>query len=264
MCRLVAYSGEPCALESVITLPPHSLIEQSHAATEAKLSVNGDGFGFAWYNENQLPGLYREVMPAWTDGNLLSLARTIRSGLFMAHVRASTFGQVSRSNCHPFTQAEWSFAHNGQISNFAKVKRRLEGLLPDELYAVRHGNTDSELIFLLLIHYGVAEDPLNAMRQLLKAIKTINDNERDNAYRMACIMSNGHTLYAWRISSDQRSPSLYYKQQQVQTGIRQTPNIIIASEPIDDDTDQWQPVAENCLLTVDSNELALMSVTPDR
>ena len=54
MCRLVAYSGVPCALESVITLPPHSLIEQSHAATEAKLSVNGDGFGFAWYDQNRL------------------------------------------------------------------------------------------------------------------------------------------------------------------------------------------------------------------
>lgn len=262
MCRLVAYSGLPCALESVITLPPHSLIEQSHAATEAKLSVNGDGFGFAWYDQNRLPGLYREVMPAWTDGNLLSLARTIRSGLFLAHVRASTFGQVSRSNCHPFTQGEWSFAHNGQISNFAQVKRRLEALLPDELYAVRHGNTDSELIFLLLIHYGVDQNPLKAMRHLLKSIKTINDNNTpDNGFRMACVMSDGRTLYAWRISSDQRSPTLYYKQPRDQTTNDQTLNTIIASEPIDDDTDQWQAIAEDCLLTVDDNGLVLKSVT---
>ena len=261
MCRLVAYSGVPCALESVITLPPHSLIEQSHAATEAKLSVNGDGFGFAWYSENKLPGLYREVMPAWTDGNLLSLARTIRSGLFLAHVRASTFGQVSRSNCHPFTHGEWSFAHNGQISNFSQVKRRLEALLPDELYAVRHGNTDSELIFLLLIHYGVDQNPVKAMNYLLDAIKTINDNPRDNGFRMACVMSDGHTLYAWRISSDQRSPSLYYKQPQDQTTNHQSPNTIIASEPIDDDADQWRAITEDSLLTVNNNGLALRSVT---
>ena len=88
--------GPHIALEDVIVTPAHSLIEQSQAATEAKLAVNGDGFGFAWYADNGDLGLYRDVLPAWTDGNLLSLSSMIRSRLFLAHVRASTFGQVSR------------------------------------------------------------------------------------------------------------------------------------------------------------------------
>lgn len=201
-------------------------------------------------------------MPAWTDGNLLSLARTIRSGLFLAHVRASTFGQVSRSNCHPFTYGEWSFAHNGQISNFAALKRRLEALLPDELYEVRHGNTDSELIFLLLMHFGFCHHPTEAIRQLLSTISSISGNQEENGYRMACVMSNGQSLYAWRISSDQRSPSLYFKQQQNEENQFPALNTIIASEPIDNDTDQWQPVTEHCFLRVDINGLSLSSVTP--
>ncbi len=82
MCRLAAWMGPHIALEDVIVTPAHSLIEQSQAATEAKLAVNGDGFGFAWYADNGDLGLYRDILPAWTDGNLLSLSSMIRSRLF--------------------------------------------------------------------------------------------------------------------------------------------------------------------------------------
>ena len=30
-------------------------------------AVNADGFGLAWYGERPEPGLYRDVMPAWSD-----------------------------------------------------------------------------------------------------------------------------------------------------------------------------------------------------
>ena len=47
MCRLAAYLGPAIALEDIIIAPPHSLIMQSKATLEAKLTVNGDGFGIA-------------------------------------------------------------------------------------------------------------------------------------------------------------------------------------------------------------------------
>lgn len=72
----------------------------------------------------------------------------------MAHVRASTTGATMRSNCHPFVYQNWSFAHNGQIGGFQKMKRSLEHLLSDGLYDARKGSTDSELLFLLLLQHG--------------------------------------------------------------------------------------------------------------
>ena len=51
MCRLSAYLGPEIPLQNIVVLPKHSLLEQSQAATEAKLAVNGDGFGVAWYKE---------------------------------------------------------------------------------------------------------------------------------------------------------------------------------------------------------------------
>ncbi len=146
MCRIAAYAGPSIPLENIIIRPKHSLLEQSQHATEAKLAVNGDGFGIAWYDDGPEPGLYRDVLPAWSDGNLTSLCRMVRSRLFLAHVRASTVGETSRQNCHPFTFGKWSFCHNGQVPHFPAIRRRLEAALPDGARSagghVRHARTD--------------------------------------------------------------------------------------------------------------------------
>ena len=110
MCRWAAYIGEEVFLEDVVTAPCHSLIAQSHCAREAKSPTNGDGFGIAWYGDRPEPGLYRDILPAWSDPNLKSLCRQIKSDLFLAHVRASTGGATSRANCHPFVSGRWSFS----------------------------------------------------------------------------------------------------------------------------------------------------------
>ncbi|MEM7670705.1 MAG: class II glutamine amidotransferase, partial [Pseudomonadota bacterium] len=107
MCRWAAYIGEPIFLEEIVTAPEQSLIQQSLHANKAATEVNADGFGLAWYGERPEPGLYRDVLPAWSDDNLRSLAAQVRSRLFMAHVRASTETATSRNNCHPFAVGRW-------------------------------------------------------------------------------------------------------------------------------------------------------------
>ena len=82
MCRWVAYFGEPIFLEEFVTTPRQSLIVQSRHSREAKNAVNGDGCGLGWYGDREQPGLFRDVRPAWSDENLLSLAHQIKSRLF--------------------------------------------------------------------------------------------------------------------------------------------------------------------------------------
>ncbi len=125
MCRWAAYSGKPLFIEDIIASPSHSLIEQSHAASECKTAINGDGFGIAWYGEHEEPGLYNDILPAWSDRNLRNIARMVKSHLYLAHVRASTGSPTSRQNCHPFAYGKWSFMHNGQIRDFEKLRRPL-------------------------------------------------------------------------------------------------------------------------------------------
>ena len=242
MCRVIAYSGHPQKLATLVADPEHSLIEQSQAATEARLSVNGDGFGFAWYGEDKIPGLYRDVLPAWSDGNLTSPCRMIKSHHFLAHVRASTVGETMRANCHPFSVGEWSFMHNGIIAGFDTIKRQLEESLPDALYNQRRGTSDSELFFLTLLANGLAEDPKRAVEKTLAQLQTLQ-SKIDQPNRITAVFSNGETLFALRTSCDAKSPSLYVSHNMISDGL------ILASEPLDSKLENWTAIPQGSFVS---------------
>jgi predicted glutamine amidotransferase len=248
MCRLAAYLGSEIPLENIIVAPRHSLLQQSQNANEAKLAVNGDGFGIAWYGHGERPGLYRDVLPAWSDGNLTSICRMVRSPLFMAHVRASSVGETSRMNCHPFTHGKWAFMHNGQIADFARIRRELEAKLPDELYHARRGTTDSELLFLLALAYGLNDDPRKAMRNALDDICKAQGNAA-KPNRITCIFSDGEAVHGFRHSSDRCSPTLYASDKLCSGGRA------IASEPLDGVPGNWRIIEEGHFVTLDRRGL---------
>lgn len=244
MCRLAAYLGPEIPLGQIVVEPKHSLLEQSQHATEAKLAVNGDGFGFAWYDLDAEPGLYRDVLPAWSDGNLPNLCRMVRSRLFLAHVRASTAGETSRQNCHPFAHENWSFMHNGQVPDIHHIRRRLEALLPDEYYDLRRGSTDSELIFLLLQTYGLKDDPSAAIATVINLLAghSCYGTGKD-AVRLTCVLSDGSSIYAFRHASDDKCPTLYLKGN-AQIGWT------LASEPLDGCADSWTSIEPDVLVRI--------------
>jgi glutamine amidotransferase len=250
MCRLSAYLGPEIPLQNIVVLPKHSLLEQSQAATEAKLAVNGDGFGVAWYKDGENPGQYRDVLPAWSDGNLTSLCRMISSPLFLAHVRASTSGETARVNCHPFTYGRWSFMHNGNVPNINGIRRKAEGMLSDDLYFAKKGTTDSELIFLLLLANGLDTDPLQAVQRTLEVCKSgLAANNGPN--RFVCVFSDGENIYAFRHSSDRKSPTLYVCESLDNQGT------VISSEPLDDDGYEWKTIPEDSFVTLSSDQVEI-------
>jgi predicted glutamine amidotransferase len=236
MCRWAAYCGEPLFLEDIVSSPAHSLIAQSHSAVEARTPTNGDGFGIAWYGERETPGLYRDVLPAWSDCNLKSIARQIRSPLFLAHVRAATSGGTRRDNCHPFVHGRWSFMHNGQIEKFERLRRPLETMLPDNLYAVRLGTTDSELIFLLALHFGLDSAPLFAIREAISFIERLSIHFGLGAdVRFTAAFSDGERLYAVRYATHEVAPTLY-------ASPMGSGGYCLVSEPLDDNRESWMSI----------------------
>lgn len=245
MCRIAAYQGPSIPLENIITKPKHSLLTQSQNAAESKLAVNGDGFGIAWYDGlHTAPGLYRDVLPAWADENLMTISRMIRAPLFLAHVRASTVGETVRTNCHPFSFGRWSFCHNGQVPHIGRVRRRMEADLSDALYMARRGSTDSELLFLSLLNLGLDDDPVTAFERLIKAI---GPDAPDGPVRLTCVLSDGASLYALRHASDGRAPTLYVSST-LDNGGR-----ALASEPLDGCLDRWRAVPIDTLFRMEGN-----------
>ena len=249
MCRWIAYRGETTALEHYVTEPSHSLISQSINALEATASVNGDGFGLGWYGNHPEPGLYREIRPAWSDENLRYLCRHLQSHLYFAHVRAATGTAITRANCHPFACGKWLFMHNGFVGNWSRLRRKVEALIPDQLYPSRIGTTDTEAIFLAIIGTGAMERPVEATeRVLIKLTELVNQSKPGDRLRVTAALSNGRDLFAFRYAVNDNANTLYY---------RETDHgLLIVSEPLDQDREHWNAVPENHAIVALSGERA--------
>jgi glutamine amidotransferase len=257
MCRFLAYVGAPVLMETLVAAPCHSLVHQSLHAAEGKTETNGDGFGIGWYGERPEPGLYREVRPAWSDENLLSLCGQVRSRLFFAHVRAATGTATSRANCHPFAAGRFLFMHNGQVGGWAQVRRAVDALIPDSLYHYRQGTTDSEAILLAAMAHGLEDDPPAAMADTLARVHGLMVAAGVSApLRFTAALTDGHHLWAFRWASDSRPASLYWR--------RDEAGLVIVSEPIDGERGDWTPVASNCSLVVGPDlQMRIGCVRPD-
>jgi len=258
MCRWAAYIGEQIYLEDIIARPDHSLIVQSQKAEECKTSTNGDGFGVAWYDNRPHPGQYRDVYPAWSDPNLRALAHQVRSGLFLAHVRASTGSAISRNNCHPFTAGAWSFMHNGQAGGFERFRKKADMNVPDNLYQYRKGATDSEVLFLMALGEGLDRDPHGALTRAVARLETLSRQHGSTPHmRISAAMSDGERLFAVRYSSDHIAPSLYYRWSETRQGWA------VVSEPLDPDEDGWTTLAPGMFLELSGDGVVLSEFTPN-
>ena len=258
MCRWAAYIGSPIHLEDVICLPGHSLVRQSHGATRCHTPVNADGFGMAWYGERAEPGLYRDIMPAWSDSNLKSLTATLKSHLFLAHVRASTGTATSRNNCHPFAVGRWSFMHNCQFGGYDQYRRHADALIPDDYYPHRKGATDSEALFLMALAEGLDHDPAGAMARATAKFEALA-RQRGTApfVRLTAAFSDGQRLYALRYASDDLAPTLYHRWSDGRGGRA------VVSEPLEQDESDWLEVPPQTFCVFEGREVSIRPFLPD-
>jgi predicted glutamine amidotransferase len=131
--------------------------------------------------------------------------------------------------------------HNGQIGGYARIKRRLEALIPDELYDARVGTTDSEAIFLLALAAGLVAEPVTAIARTLKRVRGLMEDARiTEPLRFTAAFADGGSLFAYRWASDGHPPTLYYRETEA--------DLLVVSEPIDDPARGWREVPKGCTL----------------
>ncbi len=267
MCRWIAYSGQPIYIEQLMTLPEHSLVEQS-LNTEMNfnsdgnlMATNGDGFGIGWYAERTEPGLFKEERPAWSNRNLHEICKQVRARIFFAHVRATTTGAVSQANCHPFRYKNWIFQHNGDVTDFPSLRRDLQMSIAPELYSELKGTTDSETFFYLALTYGLMENPKEGLRKMVKrVIEAMEDNKVDGHLNLSCAISDGQKIYTLRFAHNVKSKTQFYstesgwiheKNHSVgSTTYFPEENVIVVSEPLDYYDKKWTEIPDNSFATV--------------
>lgn len=243
MCRFLAYSGVPIGIHTLTHDKRYSLVKQAAGCREGKMLYNKDGCGVAWYGSGRVPYLYRSPLSATEDFDFMDVAWSVRSRLFISHVRAATDTSNTEANSHPFTYKRYAFAHNGQIPHFELVKDDIEALLTDKMLQNQQGDTDSELLFLLIMQaIEAGEDPVSAIFAAMGEVKTVlSMNGVQESLRFAGVLSDGEKLYVIRLSEGDAAPSLYAR--------RDKRGAIIASEPLDR-SKRWIKIPEKTIIVI--------------
>ncbi|OZJ04762.1 hypothetical protein BZG36_01838 [Bifiguratus adelaidae] len=281
MCRLLLYKGKsPIQLAHLLTKPAHSIINQSFDSRlriDHRRPINGDGFGVGWYEHDSdksdvTPCIFTSVTPAWNNTNLIRLADKIKSELVFAHVRASTAGSVSETNCHPWNFGRLMWMHNGGIGQFERIKRKLQSTLREELFLFVQGNTDSEWAFALFLNQ--LDDPhsdsfkhTELKAAMLKSIELINQWTKEADITESSLLNfavtDGESVVCTRYisSKTEEAASLYFSSgtrfEQYQEGHyrmvkadRREDIVLVASEPLTFERADWLTIPTNTLVVI--------------
>ena len=160
--------------------------------------------------------------------------------------------------------------HNGSIAEFGKIKRRLRESLDDEFYNFVQGTTDSEHAFAVFLNklsqhmedYSsqILADTMIATIAQLNEWSSEAGVSIESRYNFA--VTDGQNIVATRYVTDaaKQAHSLYYASGEVFEAVegkyrmrpvqRHPKAVIIASEPLTAERDEWTPVPANHLVLV--------------
>jgi predicted glutamine amidotransferase len=199
MCRLFGF-------RSVIQSQVHRSLLEADNALGTLSNQHPDGWGVAYYVEGT-PHLTRSAMAALSDRVFQRVSGVVASETVLAHVRKATQGNLSVLNCHPFQHGRWVFAHNGDIPSFAQHRERLVEEVSPRLRRYILGETDSEVVFFLvltqLLRYGALSsrfelpDVVSSLTRALGLVREICDPKPGAEHKpslLTCLLTDGGTM----------------------------------------------------------------------
>jgi len=143
MCRIFGF-------RSVLHSKVHSSLVSAENALMGQSKRHPDGWGLAYYIAHT-PHVVKSTVSAESDDLFRYLSGIVTSQTVLAHIRKATQGNLNLLNTHPFQYGRWTFAHNGNIKDFEVHKEKLKKLVDPSIVNYYLGDTDSELLFKILL-----------------------------------------------------------------------------------------------------------------
>jgi glutamine amidotransferase len=200
MCRLFGF-------RSVIPSQVHRSLLAAENALGVQSNQHPDGWGVAFYVDGS-PHITKNATTALGDSLFHRLSGVVSSETVLAHVRKATQGKNSVLNCHPFQYGRWTFAHNGDIPNFSEHHQTLRNLIAPGLRRFVLGDTDSEVLFFILLtnmsQHGPLSRPLaleeivEALRITVSTVRSICDHDAPSPCLLTFMLTDGVTFVAAR------------------------------------------------------------------
>lgn len=179
MCRLFGF-------RAVHQSQVHQSLVHAENALLRQSEHHRDGWGVAYYRADA-PHIVKSANTACDDQLYRRISSMVSSRTVLAHIRKATAGDADFLNTHPFQYGRWVFAHNGKIGNFDRVRARILAQIAPEFHASIQGETDSELIFfLILTHLSRRMD----LQQKSPSLPAILEGVQD-AVQELCVLTGG-------------------------------------------------------------------------
>mgnify|MGYP000005847932 CR=1 FL=1 len=128
------------------------LLDSQHEVLRVPDPPQPGGWGIGFYQQGEVLRRLTPLERAAGPLEFRRLAHDVRSQVLVGHVRrASPAAAASAANTHPFRFREWLFAHVGSLPRFGEVAPRLLQNVPEFLARNIAGETDSELLFHVVL-----------------------------------------------------------------------------------------------------------------
>jgi predicted glutamine amidotransferase len=216
--------------------------------------MSADGFGVSWYDpafEAGEPCVYKTILPAWNDPNVKALIHKIQSTCFLGHVRAATSGEISFANCHPFVNGRYAFVHNGNVAKIELFRRRWMDELDQDLFEAIKGQTDSELLFYLILQeIRKGRSMEGAFSAVIAKVRDAGSELSEAVYSfLNMALTDGTQLIVIRYATNGGNPpSLFYSKS---SGIGGSADSwIVASEGLTESESEWTSLNNGEVLTI--------------
>ncbi|AMP93656.1 class II glutamine amidotransferase [Legionella pneumophila] len=287
MCRILSYLGQPTVVEELLYKPDNSFIKQSYHPKYLPYLLNLAGFGMAAWDRDSINPLqayvYKTSKLPFYDENLHNLAEKIAPHCLLAHLRGVSYHDkqvVTDQNVHPFLYPVTSIAlaHNGMLYNFETMRYDLLKYVKTEYRKYIKGTTDSEWIYAVFLsqlenpkgNFEAAEiiNAVIATLKILKSVRQQNDIVINSPVNL--FLTNGDFIaatrfcldYGWKPKDAPQSTHFtyhslwytygerygFYENEYKMKGGTINSSIIIASEPLTENTTTWLEVPEYTLI----------------
>lgn len=201
MCRLFGF-------RSVIQSQVHRSLVAAENALAVQSHKHRDGWGVAYYVADA-PHVIKSTSPAVDDHIFERVSGIVASETVLAHLRLASVGEQNILNTHPFQHGHWTFAHNGEVGEYATVREDLRAEVAPNLKRFILGDTDSEVLFFLFLTFLSRVTDLHrkgtpfevvagALSQMVARVRTIAPTDDPEHHKLSFIVTDGHTLVGMR------------------------------------------------------------------
>ncbi len=277
MCRLFGF-------RSVIPSQVHRSLLDADNALAVQSCNHPDGWGVAYYVDG-CPHLTKSASTALNDTLFRRVSGIVASETVVAHIRKATVGVNSVLNTHPFQHGRWVFAHNGDIPKFDRCRDALMDLVAPRLRRFVLGDTDSEVIFFLLLSELSRHGPLDrrfgadtvvqALTETVARVRAVADtDDAPSSALLNLLVTNGTTLaaihggkdlywssYKTRCSDRDSCPALAFECEHAsKSGF--VNHLIVSSEPLQGEN-VWLPMKQGEIVAIDWRMRVVTTTMPD-